>query len=120
MATLHRTSDEIREALLRQQRQRRERRRALRPIRLIDALLEDLEELHLAGRQRVPVTVQPRLAELETALPAELTRELPTRVTIVHLMDLLYEVQDALLSRKTPGRGPGDGEEMGARLPEAS
>jgi hypothetical protein len=120
MATLHGTSDEIREAMLRQQRQGRERRRALRPIRLIDALLEDLEELHLAGRQRVPATVEPRLTELEAALPAELHRELPTRVTIVHLMDILYDIQDALLSRKAPGRGPGDGEEIGDRLPEAS
>src|SRR5438067_8943707 len=35
-----------------------------RPVRLIDRLLQELEELNLRGRKRVPVSYEPRLEEI--------------------------------------------------------
>jgi len=100
MSTLQHTNDQIITDVRRRRHEDAARRRAERPIRVIDELLAELEELHLAGRKRVPDSFEGRLDELNASLPAELRRELRSRITIVHLMDRLYEMQDALLQRK--------------------
>jgi hypothetical protein len=100
MSVLENTNEQIIQSVRRQWRQRLERRREQRPIRVIDGLLADLEELHLAGRKRVPDSFGPRLVALNTILPEALRQELRSRITIVHLMDRLYEMQDSLLQRK--------------------
>lgn len=77
---------------------RRAARDARRPVAAIDDLLTRLEELHLAGRTRVPLGLEPRLAALDATLPPELRRPWRPRVTIAHLMDALFEVQADLLA----------------------
>ena len=113
------TNMEIRAGLLAERRRRAAQARAVRPIRLIDALVADLEEQHLSGRKRVPETFDDRLAELAEICPAARRRELRSRVTIVHLMDQLYEIQQLLLEAKAgvDWATPIGGEH---RLPEAS
>ena len=86
------------EALARRQQ---EHRLAI-PMRLTDRLLEDLEQLNLAGRRRVPIEWEPRLARLAASIPGEV-RDLPdlrTRVLPTRLMDSLFELQDRLLDLK--------------------
>lgn len=83
------------------------RRRYLRarvavPLRTIDLMLEDLEELNLAGRRRVPFEWEARLARLVAMLPAEVhwIPELRSNIATTRLMDRLYELQDRLLDLK--------------------
>ena len=89
----------IREQQRLQSERRRARRRALLPIETIDSLIGDLEQLHLAGRKRVPESMEPRLEALLGMLPPELRLDLQTRITIGRLMDRLYTIQDGLLAR---------------------
>ncbi|HEY6378694.1 MAG TPA: hypothetical protein VI316_05895 [Candidatus Dormibacteraeota bacterium] len=104
MNRLDLTNREIAGSLQRHRRQELERQSMLAPIRAIDVMVADLEELHLLGRKRVPEGWGVRLGNLGRALPSgcELG-ELRSRITIVHLMDRLYEIQDELLRRKTGG-----------------
>ena len=100
MSPLQTTNDEIRRRFLQEERRREARRLANLPVRSIDLMLAELEEMHLAGRKRVPETFEPRLEALAGNLPAEYRPELRSRITIVHLMDRLYAIQDRLLSRR--------------------
>ena len=100
MSPLRDTNLQIR-AQLRAERDRRERQaRALLPVRLIDAIIADLEELHLTGRKRVPDSLDAALARLQAICPPARDRELRSRITIVRLMDELYEVQELLLGAR--------------------
>lgn len=103
MSALQSTNDQIIAGIRRRRQEAAARRRAEQPIRVIDVLLEELEELHLAGRKRVPDSFDLRLEKLNGTVPGELRQELRSRITIVHLMDRLYEMQDALLQRKAGG-----------------
>jgi hypothetical protein len=104
MSTLQATNADIRRRMQHERRLREERRLAALPIRTIDALLAELEELHLDGRKRVPETFDPRFEALMATLPSDCRLELRSRITIVHLMDRLYAIQDRLLSQRTEGR----------------
>ena len=84
---------------LRQEEARTSRDRAMRPVRIIDMLIAQLEDLHLEGKKRVPETFDPTLARLNDALPEDLRQELKSRITITHLMDRLYDIQDQLFAR---------------------
>jgi hypothetical protein len=97
MSSLHRANTEVVDALIQNERRRRIGVRRRRPILLIDALLEDLEVLHLSGRHRVPASWESRLRAVEAAVPSRCRQNLPTRVKITTLMDRLYEVQERLL-----------------------
>lgn len=108
MGALGTTNREIIEGIRRQRRERAARARILEPIRLVDALIADLEELHLAGRTRVPDAFVERLVALDASLPLGLHVEPRSRITIVRLMDELYAVQDTLLARKVGERPPDD------------
>lgn len=116
MSPLATTNAEIRRRMQHEQRLREERRQATLPVRSIDALLAELEELHLEGRKRVPETYDRRLDALLATLPADCRLQLRSRITIVHLMDRLYAIQDRLLSRRA-ARVEVDEEEL---LPQAS
>ncbi|MFN2569705.1 MAG: hypothetical protein ABR564_08925 [Candidatus Dormibacteria bacterium] len=94
------TRTDIVDTLLRQRAERRLRDRDRRAIRLIDATLNDLEELLLAGRKRVPDSFFWPLARVTAAVPAEFRQELPTGIGITRLMDRLYTIQEHLLRRK--------------------
>ena len=85
--------------------QRRSRRRTIQLRRLlatVDRLLEELEELHLIGKSRVPLNWAARLEALTAALPAGMRRTLRTGVTIVRLMDELFAIQESLLREIAP------------------
>ena len=104
MSDLQTTNEEIRRRIQNERRRREQRRRAEQPIRAIDALLAELEQLHLDGRKRVPESFDARFAAMLTTLPADVRVELRSRVTIVHTMDRLYAIQDQLLARRTGER----------------
>ncbi|HVA21918.1 MAG TPA: hypothetical protein VNN74_07470 [Candidatus Micrarchaeia archaeon] len=70
------------------------------PVRLTDALIATLESLHLDGRKRVPPALQPSLDALNARLPAPYRRELRSGITIAHLLDQLFELQDDLLDHR--------------------
>ena len=116
MSALETTNAEIRRRLQDERQLREARRRAEQPVRTIDALLAELEELHLEGRKRVPETFDQRLTELLAGLPADCRLELRSRITIVHLMDRLYAIQDRLLSRRHARADAGEDD----FLPQAS
>ena len=121
MTALEATNAEIRRRAQNEQRRREQRRLAQRPVRAIDALIAELEEMHLHGRKRVPETFDDRLEALNATLPADCrSDELRSRITIAHLMDRLYAIQDCLF-RRQGGRGGGDdsGDED-HQLPQAS
>ncbi len=122
MSALQAANAEIRRRMQTEQRRRELRRLAELPIRSIDALLAELEELHLAGRKRVPETYDVRLDALNATLPADCRTTLPSRITIVHLMDRLYSIQDCLLSRRSARQALRDAvrDESDDFLPQAS
>ena len=87
------------------ERHRRSRRRTLglrRLLATVDGLLEDLEELHLIGKSRVPLNWAARLDALTASLPVGMRRVLRTGVTIVRLMDELFAIQESLLREIAP------------------
>ena len=100
MYTLHRTNAEVVDALIQCERRRQISLRRRHPIVLIDSLLEDLEGLHLCGRKRVPPSWESRLRAVGAAIPPPCRQNLRTRITIIHLMDRLYEIQEQLLLRQ--------------------
>jgi hypothetical protein len=118
MSPLKTTNDEIRRRIQQEKRRAEQRRLADLPVRTIDALLAELEELHLANRKRVPETYDARLQALLDTLPADCRLELRSRITITHLMDRLYAIQDRLLARRAgrPDRDSGEDDS----LPRAS
>jgi hypothetical protein len=125
MTALEAANAEIRRRARHEERRREQRRRAELPVRTIDALLAELEEMHLSGRKRVPESFDARLEALDATLPDDCrSDELRSRITIVHLMDRLYSIQDCLF-RRLPGRrgrdGDGDGSDSASHeLPQAS
>ena len=92
------------------QRHRRSRTQAgLRhALRCVDTLIAALEELHLAGRLKVPRSFQPQLDELNRALPPDLRHQWRTGVTIVHAADHLFDIQEQGLRRMGVMRTPDD------------
>jgi hypothetical protein len=105
MSVLRETNEQILAGIRHRWKSDAERRRMAEPIRLIDGLIADLEELHLTDRKRVPPSYEGRLMQLTAVLPPDVRQELRSRVTIVHLMDRLYEIQGRLLARKATERG---------------
>jgi hypothetical protein len=99
MNPLRHTNEEMVEQLRDRQRRQFARMRLECPIHEIDRLISELEELLLLGRARVPSSLEARLTRLAATLPAP-APELRTGVTIVRLMDQLYEVQGRLLNRR--------------------
>ena len=75
------------------------RRELDRPIAHIDSLIAECEELLLIGRKRVPTSMEPGLRTLSDLCP-EATGEMHAGVTIVRLMDGLFELQGDLLGRR--------------------
>jgi hypothetical protein len=88
------------------QRRRRiaEELRLRRPVEQLDAILRELEEIHLRGGIKVPQAMITRIEVFLADLPHECWSPFPLRTTITRVMDNLYEVQDCLLSRKDRGR----------------
>ena len=120
MNALRETNEQILAGIRYRWRSDAERRRMAEPIRLIDGLIADLEELHLTERKRVPPSYEARLIQLTAILPPEVRQELRSRVTIVHLMDRLYEIQGRLLARKATDRGDDfDGGDRGPQSPHS-
>jgi hypothetical protein len=121
MTALEATNAEIRRRAQHEQRRREQRRLAQRPVRAIDALIAELEEMHLRGRKRVPESFDERLEALSATLPADCrSDELRSRITISHLMDRLYAIQDCLF-RRQGGRAAGDEtDDEDHQLPQAS
>jgi hypothetical protein len=93
------TNDEITEQLRHRIQRESERRRLEQPIEEVDRIIAECEELLLVGRKRVPLCMEDRLRRLTASLP-RCAPELRAGVTIVHLMDQLFDLQAALLGRR--------------------
>jgi hypothetical protein len=97
---------DVSHAIARSVEQHRRTRRRLVQMRgllaLVDRLLSDLEELHLIGKSRVPLNYAERLDALTEVLPPAMRRPLRPGVTIVHLMDELFAIQEDLLREIAP------------------
>jgi hypothetical protein len=70
----------------------------------VDAVLDNLEELHLRDRHRVPTAYVTHLEHLAEMLPADVRCELRTGIPIVRLMDTLYDIQGNLMARRSARR----------------
>jgi hypothetical protein len=93
------TNDEIAEQLRNRIRRESERRRMERPIEEIDRIIAECEELLLLGRKRVPLCMEGRLERLVGSI-GPCAPELHAGVTIVRLMDQLFDLQASLLGRR--------------------
>lgn len=82
-----------------------------RPIEEIDRIIAECEELLLVGRKRVPLCMEERLRRLQSTLPF-CAPELRAGVTIVHLMDQLYDLQVGLLGRRIDRAAYPDGDDF--------
>lgn len=92
------------------------RRRFDHAIRSLDLLIEDVEQLNLAGRSRVPMAWQPRLARLASELPVECGDRLRAGISPQRLLDNVYDIQQEVFWAK---RGVTE-EELAERLPQVS
>ncbi|GAC1576098.1 MAG: hypothetical protein NVS3B24_05490 [Candidatus Dormibacteria bacterium] len=90
----------IRQAEADRQRRRAEELRRAMPVARLDAIIEDLETMHLRGGIKVSVAMIQRIELFLATLPSDCRHEFPLRTTITRVMDNLYQVQDCLLSRK--------------------
>ena len=102
MSSLADVSHAIARSVERERRSRRRMAQLRALLTLVDALLSDLEELHLIGKSRVPLNYARRLEALTEILPAAMRRPLRAGVTIVHLMDELFAIQEDLLRAIAP------------------
>ena len=90
----------------RRSEQERDRDRGLTGlIDAIDAVLDDLEQLHLLDLHRVPASFATRLERLTASLPADVRSDLPTGIPIVGLMESLYAIQGRLMTRRAGRTG---------------
>jgi len=94
----------------------RRRLRFDRAIRALDLLIEDIEQLNLADRSRVPMDWQPRLARLASELPVECGARLRAGISPQRLLDTVYDIQQEVFWAK---RGMTD-EELAEQLPQVS
>lgn len=92
----------------------RDRRRFDRAIRVLDVLIEDIEQLNLADRSRVPMAWQPRLARLAGELPVECGARLRAGISPQRLLDNVYDIQQEVFWAK---RGV-TAEELVEQLPQ--
>ena len=111
ISPLHVTNQEIAETLRARIRRQTARRRVEQPIEAVDSILAECEELLLVGRKRVPLTMEPRLRELAERCPCA-APELHAGVTIVRLMDELFDLQEELLGRRVDRSAYPDPDEL--------
>ena len=90
----------IRAAEAERQRRLADKRRRAEPVERLDAILEDLEKMHLRGNIKVSVEMMDRIEAFLDTIPPDCRHEFPLRTTITRVMDNLYLVLDQLLSRK--------------------
>jgi hypothetical protein len=74
-------------------------------IDAIDAIVGDLEQLHLLDVHRVPAAYATRLERLTASLPADVRCELRAGIPIASLMECLWTVQGKLMTRRSRGKG---------------
>jgi hypothetical protein len=87
-----------------------------RSIRALDQLIEDIEQLNLADRSRVPMEWQSKLARLASELPVECGGRLRAGISPQRLLDTVYDILQEVFWAK---RGVTD-EELAEQLPRVS
>lgn len=108
MGMLAQTNVEIREAERRFRARKQEDDRLRRPIVVIDAMLQQLEELNLRGMKRVPLSYEERLRSL-VAMVADVCscgpalEKVKVKIGIPKLMDALFALQAALFAQRNGG-----------------
>ncbi len=100
---LARANAEIRAVQSRELTDRMRRREAREALRLADRLLNDLEELQLRGRVRVPTRYRRWVERIHRAASrvgiSSAHQSLETRLGIIKLMDDIFELEEKLLRR---------------------
>ena len=81
-----------------------EKRRREQPVVRLDAILEELEKMHLRGNIKVSVEMIGRIERFLAEIPEDFRHEFPLRTTITRVMDNLYLILDRLLSHKDVSR----------------
>ena len=81
-----------------------EKRRREQPVVRLDAILEELEKMHLRGNIKVSVEMIGRIERFLMEIPEDFRHEFPLRTTITRVMDNLYLILDQLLSHKDVSR----------------
>ncbi|HEV1997819.1 MAG TPA: hypothetical protein VGR61_06785 [Candidatus Dormibacteraeota bacterium] len=94
----------IRAAEVERLRRIAEKRGRERPVVKLDAILEELERMHLRGNIKVSVEMMARIERFLEEIPEEFRHEFPLRTTITRVMDNLYLILDRLLSHKDMSR----------------
>lgn len=108
-----RIADQIWEAHRASRHRRADQARLARPVAIVDRLLGALEEVNLAERATVPVSLRGVLAPLLESLRAWLPPDLLAihgpllrlETPVLDLMDHLYDLQEELLARREMARG---------------
>lgn len=90
----------IRQVEAERYRRMEEKRRLALPVARLDAIINELEKMHLRGGIKVSAVMIRRIELFLAEVPADCRHEFPLRTTITRVMDNLYLVQDRLLSRK--------------------
>lgn len=99
-------NDEIR-AKAAEAAQRREVELSTRlPFAYLDWLIVQLEEFHLAGKQRVPRSFEARLLAVADLLPVGVEPPLVWRTLIRHVIDQVFDLQERLI--ELGGREPAE------------
>jgi hypothetical protein len=100
---LARAIAEIRGVQSREPNDRMHRNDAREALRLADRLLNDLEELQLRGRVRVPTRYRRWVERLDRAASrvgiTSTRQSLETHLGIIRLMDDIFELEEKLLRR---------------------
>jgi hypothetical protein len=94
------TVQAIRQAEAERHRRMEEKRRLVLPVTRLDAIIEELEKMHLRGGIKVSARMIRQIEQFLADVPEDCRHEFPLRTTITRVMDNLYLVQDRLLSRK--------------------
>jgi hypothetical protein len=84
--------------------QEQRQRRALvleRGIRALDVLIDDLEQLNMCQKRRVPPSWQARLALVTRQMPIGLYSDLKVGVSPMRLLNEVYELQEQLFQLKS-------------------
>ncbi|MFZ0217209.1 MAG: hypothetical protein WAM30_14855 [Candidatus Dormiibacterota bacterium] len=96
-----------------------QQRRYDRAIHTLDQLIEDIEQLNLADRSRVPLAWAPSLARLAAQLPVECADRLRAGISPQRLLDQVYDIQQEVFWLKQ-GMDPADLASAREELPAVS
>ncbi|HEY0492780.1 MAG TPA: hypothetical protein VGD57_04870 [Candidatus Dormibacteraeota bacterium] len=101
---IHEANDEIRSRAAEAVRRRQVEAGTRRPFAYLDWLIVQLEDLHVAGKKRIPKAFEPHLFAVADLLPEGVEPPLIWRTLIRHVIDQVFDLQEQLLQLRDPDR----------------